>query len=93
MNLGELVKGLGAVMWQGAKGSAMVQQWEDYRYEAACQHISLVVNEAERGKNQELLGSIFTSFAERIRLAASWERQDHLSRLLWHYKVTLDAHL
>lgn len=93
MDLTQIVKELGNAVWQGAKGAALVQQWENYRYESACQQISMVVAEAVRSQNKELLGSLFTAFADRIKASSSWESQNHLSHLLWHYKITLDAHL
>ena len=93
MNLGEIVAGFGKGILAGAAGAAMVSQWRDYRIEAARSRIDEVVASAVRQQDSVLISSVFTAFSNEIREAASWEVQDHLSQLLWYYKVSLDRHL
>ena len=87
MALKEFLKELGSAALHGMAGAGYVQQWRDFRAEAACKAIDSVVWQAFRDRNTKILGAILNAFGNEIRDADSPETQNHLNELLLYFKT------
>jgi hypothetical protein len=82
----EFFKEVGSSALNGMAGASYVQQWRDYRAEAACKAIDNVVRVAFRDRNEKILGAILNAFGNEIRDAGTPETQNHLNDLLLYFK-------
>jgi hypothetical protein len=85
--LKEIFKELGSAAFHGLAGTGYVQQWRDFRTEAAYKAIDNVVWQAFRDKNPKILGTILHAFGNEIR--DSPETQNHLNDLPLYFKARI----
>jgi hypothetical protein len=68
------------------RGRMLVQSWADLKVERACAQIQGVVAQAIADRNGTFIFAILNEFGELLKNAESWDQQQDVSLLLWHFK-------